>query len=154
MYQLQQRRPSSRTRRHPNRRHRPCHRHGTFGLSLGNALDITVETFIGLSAQHACRHTLRGDHAGTVTGFFIVLVVDRFHDRMRDIKSRQVEQFEGPKLEAALVGQDAVDGVEVTDTLTDDTERLGPIATPGMVDDESRRVLGLHSAVTHLSCIA
>jgi hypothetical protein len=56
----------------------------------------------------------------------------------------------GPELETHLVAQDAVNGGEIGHALADDAQCLGAKTTPGVVDDEARRVLRLHRGVPHL----
>ena len=120
---------------------------------LLHTFDVLVKTFAGLFAQHTTGQPLRGDHAGAVTRFVVVLAVDRFHHRVRNVEPRQVHEFERAELEADLVFQDAVDRGEVGHTLTHDTQRLCAVGTPGVVHDETRCVLRLYGCVAHLPCI-
>ena len=69
---------------------------------------------------------------------------------MRNVKRGQVHQFKGAELETDLVFQNAVNGGEIGHTFADDAQRLGAVATTGMVDDEARAVIGLHRRVPHL----
>ena len=69
---------------------------------------------------------------------------------MGHVQRRQIHQLEGAELEADLVFQDAVDGGEVGHTFAHDTQGFGAVGPAGMVDDEARRVLGLHRGVPHL----
>ena len=115
---------------------------------------IAVKTLTGFTSEHAACQALGGNHARTVAGFFVILVVDGFHDRVRNIQSGQIHQFERAELEAGLIAQDAVYGGEIGDTLADDAQRFGAVAAPGMVDDEAGRVLRLHRRVAHLPGVA
>ena len=94
---------------------------------------------------------MRRDDTGAVARLFVVLVVDRFHHRVRDVQRGQVHQFKRAELEAGLVFQYAVNGGEIGNAFTHDAQRFGAVTTPGVVDDKARRVLRLHGGVTHFT---
>ena len=143
--------PARRARRQPDRGHIVHHGRWRFGRGLGLAAVVAVKAFSGFFAQNAARQALRRDDAGAVTRLFKILVVDRLHHRVGDIQRSQIKQFERPEFEADLVAQNAVHGGEIGHTFAHHTKRLGAITAPGVVDDETRRVLGADRRVPHLA---
>ena len=111
---------------------------------------VFVKAFTRFAAQHAASQALRRDDTGAVPGFFIVLVVNRLHDRVRDIKCGQVHQLKRPEFEADLVAQNTVNGGKVCNAFADDSQRFGTVATACVVDDKTGCVLGQHCGVAHL----
>ena len=136
--------------RHPDRWRRMDHRYGRLRRLLHDASDVAVEALAGLAAERTRRQSLRSNHARAKARLVVVLAVDRLHDRMRDVERGQIHQFERPKAKAGLVLQDAVDGREIGDAFTDDSQRLGTETAARMVDDKARRVVRAHCAVAHL----
>ena len=115
---------------------------------------VFVKALADLFPHNTTGESLGRDDAGAVARLFKVLVVNRFHDRMRNIKRGQVHQFKGAEFETDLVFQYAVNGGEISHTFANDSQRLGAVATTGMVDDEARTVIGLHRRVPHLPGIS
>ena len=92
-----------------------------------------------------------GDDVRAVARLFVVLVVNRLNDVVRDVQSCQVKQFKGAEFEADLVAQDAVNRCEIGHALAHDAQGLGAIAATGVVDDEAGGVLRLNRCVAHLA---
>ena len=69
------------------------------------AVDVAVEARASLAAeQPALLHPSR-QHLGPVARLFVVLVIDRLHDRVGDVEAGQIEQLAGAELESTGVAQ-------------------------------------------------
>jgi len=114
----------------------------------GRGVAIVVETSLRFAPQHASRQALRRRRRRPESRLLVELVVDRFHNRMRNIEPGEVEQFERPHAKARRTLKDAVDGRVFRDAFAGDAQRFSAIASAGVIDDESRRVLGSNGGVT------
>ena len=90
---------------------------------------------------------------GAKTRFFIVLVVDGLHDRMRHVKPSEVHQFKRAEFEAHLISQNAVDGGEIGHTFSGNVQSLGVVGAACVVDDKAWSVLSQHRGVPHVAGI-
>ncbi len=131
---------------HPDARG-PRGRRGRIGDFFLLAVLVPVEAAPGLAAQQPRVHALGGDGRRAEARFLVILPVDRFHHRVRDVEARQVEQLERSQAESGAIAQDAVDPVELRDALAENAQSLGAVAAAGVVDDEARRVLRAHRLV-------
>jgi HipA-like protein len=111
------------------------------------AVDIAVEPFTRLAADHAPRGAHRTQRRGPVTRLVVVLAVDGFHHGVRHVERGDVHQLERADDEAGHVAQHAVDVVELGDAFRQDAQAFGAEAASGVVDDEARRVLRAHRGV-------
>ena len=124
--------------------------HGWFGTDIGFAIGIGVETFAYFFANDTACQALSRDNTGTVSGFLVVLVVNRLHDRMGHIQCGQIKQLKGAKFEANLVFQNAIDGGEICHAFRHNAQRFSAITTACMIDDETRGIVGLNGGMAHL----
>ena len=70
---------------------------------------------------------------------------------MRYVQRGQIHQLKRAELEAGLVAQNAVNRHKIGHALRHNPQRLGAKTAPRVVDDEARRVSGLHRFVPHLN---
>ena len=113
----------------------------------GLGVAVAVETLARLLAQQPGGEALGGDGAGAVAGLLVILAVDGFHHRVRDVQPGQVQQLEGAEAEAGGAAQHGVHLFEAGDGFLHDAQRFGEVAAPCVVDDEAGRVGSLHGRV-------
>ena len=117
---------------------------------------VVVEALAGLATDQARGPAARRQRRRSEPRLLVELVVDRLHDRVRDIEASQVQQFEGAEPETAateadLFSQDPVHGFESRDAFANHGERFGAIAATGVVDQETGHVGGADHAVAGLA---
>src|SRR6266446_4268933 len=86
---------------------------------------VAVEAAPGFAAQQPRVHALGGEGRRAEPRFLVILPVDRFHHRVRDVEARQIEQLDRAQAESGAVAQDAVDPVELRDALAENAQSLG-----------------------------
>src|SRR2546423_988120 len=92
----------------------------------------------GASAGFANRHCTfqhpARQHLGPKARLLEVLVIDRFHDRVRDVEPGEIQQFARAELEAARVAQYRVESGRFADTFSEDAQPFGAISAAGVID--------------------
>jgi len=85
-----------------------------------SAAAILVEPATGLASKHPGGEALRAQRGRPEPRFLVVLVIDRFHHRLRHVEAGEVEQLEGPEPEPRRVAHDVVDGLVARDAFRED----------------------------------
>ena len=117
------------------------------GLVLRLAVDVAIEALAALAPETAGGEQLAGQRVRAVARFLVVLLVDRFHYRVRHVEAGEIEQFKRPHAEAGALAQHTVNLGAFGDAFAEDAQGLGAIGAAGMVDDEAGAVLGPYTAV-------
>ena len=113
------------------------------------AVKVVVEPPPGLAAEKLRDHPLAGDGRWPVARLLIILLIDRFHDRVADIETDEVHELERAHAKTRRIAHDPVDIMVPGDALENDPERLGAETASGMVDDEARRIAANDGMVPH-----
>lgn len=95
------------------------------GLVLRLAVDVAIEALAALAPETAGGEQLAGQRVWAVARFLVVLLVDRFHYRVRHVEAGKIEQFERPHAEAGTLAQHTVDLGAFGDAFAEDAQ--GPV---------------------------